>query len=637
LIARASLVYVVALLASCSPSCSPLAPPATSPSNCVAAPDGGAPAADEANVSVQPAPLPSFVPDTPLEHTLAQLLQDAWEARLAYDPVYASSIGDRRHNDRWPERTEEAFAREHARTLAFLDKLHAIPRAELAPPSQLNWDLFERQYTLQAAAYDFGFDTFRGGFRYAPITQMDGVQTDGDAARRLRFETKRDYEDWLRRMETFPAYVDQTMALMREGMKRKMLFPRAVLQRVTSQLDRLLALAPEDSPFFSPFTRIPASIPEADRARYAVAAKYDITTRILPAYRTFRDFFDKEYLPACFDPAVGMWQMPRGDELYAFLARYHTTTTLGVDEIHEIGLREVARIRGEMQTRMASVGFKGTLKDFFAKLRTDPRFFYKTPAELEEAYRATAKRIDPTLVKLFKTLPRTPYGVEPVPANVAPDATTAYYVEPSADGSRAGTYFVNLYKPEARPIWEMMALTMHESVPGHHLQMSLAEEHSGTPAFRRNLGPTAFVEGWALYAESLGDEVGLYDDPYSKFGQLAYEMWRAIRLVVDTGIHARKWDRQKAIDFFVENDPKAVLDVTNEIDRYIVNPGQALAYEVGALKLKELRAKATAELGDRFDVRTFHDAVLEEGAVPLDVLEKHIDAFIEREKNAPPR
>ena len=272
--------------------------------------------------------MPASAPHTPVEHALAQLFADAWAARGAEDPLYASSLGDRRHNDRWPERTEEAFARQHAHVVAFLAQLRAIPRDQLSPPSQLNWDLFVNAYTTYVAGYNLGFDAFRASFRYAPVVQMDGVQSDGDLARRLRFETRQDYEDWLRRMETFPAYVDQTIGVMREGMKRQILFPRVVLQRVSAQLDRQIALAPEESSFFEPFTHVPAAIPEAERARYVVAAKRVITTRIVPAYQAFRAFFTKEYLPACFDPGVGISQMPRGDEIYAYLVRYHTTTNL---------------------------------------------------------------------------------------------------------------------------------------------------------------------------------------------------------------------------------------------------------------------------------------------------------------------
>jgi len=285
-------------------------------------------------------------------------------------------------------------------------------------------------------------------------------------------------------------------------------------------------------------------------------------------------------------------------------------------------------VRDEMNAIVKKVGFHGDLGAFFTHLRQDPKFFYKTPEELFDGYASIVKRIEPRLVRVFRTLPRMPFGLEAIPANVAPDTTTAYYRQPAEDGSRAGTYFVNLYKPEARPKWEMMALSVHESVPGHHLQIALAMEQTNVPTFRKHAHFTAFIEGWGLYAEYLGEDLDLYKDPYSKFGQLTYEMWRAIRLVVDTGMHSFKWDRKKAIDFFKENAAKTENDIVNEIDRYIIMPGQALAYKIGQLKLFELRHRAKDKLGARFDLRAFHDVALRSGAVPLSVLERNIDAFI---------
>jgi prolyl oligopeptidase len=320
--------------------------------------------------------------------------------------------------------------------------------------------------------------------------------------------------------------------------------------------------------------------------------------------------------------------LPNGAELYAYFVRHYTTTNETPEQVHEIGLKEVARINAEMQQVMQQTGFKGSRQEFFKFLRTDPQFFYKTPEELFEAYKAIAKTVDPNLVKIFRTLPRQPYGVEAIPTTFAADTTTAYYRAGAPDGSRAGTYFVNLYKPDTRPKWEMMALTLHESVPGHHLQIARAQEMGEMPKFRRFAGYTAFVEGWGLYAESLGDDMGLYDDPYSKFGQLTYEMWRAVRLVVDTGIHAKHWTREQAIQYFMENAPKHELDITNEIDRYIAWPGQALAYKTGELKIKELRERSRHELGDKFDIKEFHDVVLGSGSLPLDILERNVTNWI---------
>ena len=558
------------------------------------------------------------------DKTLHELFASEWDYQMEQHPTWASSLGDRRWNDRWGDRSLGAISKRHSHNLEVLAKLRAMDRGALSSPDRLNYDLFLKDYQDEVEGHSYRWYLI-------PLNQRGGIQTADELADALRFETLKDYEDWLARLRAFPAYMDQTIALMREGIKARMILPKIVLERVPAQIDHQIVSDPKASPFYKPFRHYAVSIIEADRLRLSQEAEKAIAAAVVPAFRQLKEFFLKDYSPAAWDQ-VGIWQLPQGEAMYGFFERLETTTKMTPAEIHEIGVNEVKRIRSEMQAVIKQLGYKGSFGEFAAFLRSDPQFYYKTPEELLSAYRALTRRIDPLLVKLFKTLPRTPYGVEPIPQNIAPDTTTAYYRSPAADGSRAGTYFVNLHRPETRPKYEMMALSLHEAVPGHHLQIALAMEQEALPNFRRYGGYTAFVEGWGLYAESLGEEMGLYDDPYSKFGQLMYEIWRAARLVVDTGLHYMQWNRQKAIDFLLENTAKPELDVVNEIDRYIAMPGQALAYKIGQLKISALRARAEKRLGSKFDIRAFHDELLKDGALPLDLLEAKMNAWIESQQ-----
>ena len=549
-----------------------------------------------------------------------------WQWTLENHPTWASQLGDLRYNDRWPDVSLAAIEKRNAHAQEVLGQLDQIDRKALSEADEINYRLFRREQELEVEAHPYRWYLL-------PLTQRDGIQDASSLADSLRFDRVGDYQDWIARMHAFGVYMDQTIALMREAIEARMVHPKVVMKRVPPQIRRQIVEDPAESLFFKPFRTLPDSIGPDERGRLVEAARKAIAEEVVPAYRRLLTFFEAEYLPACFDE-VGIWQMPRGRELYALKARQFTTTDLTPEEIHEIGLKEVQRIRGEMEKVLERVEWKGTFAEFLKHLQTDPKFYYDDPEDLLTAYRAISKRIDPELVRLFRKLPRMPYGVEPIPEHLAPDTTTAYYRQPAADGSRAGTYFVNLYKPQSRPKYEMEVLSVHEAVPGHHLQIALAMELEDLPAFRRYSGYTAFVEGWALYCESLGEDLGLYQDPYSKFGQLTYEMWRAVRLVVDTGIHCSRWTRQETIDLLAANTGKPLLDVQNEVDRYITWPGQALAYKIGELKIRELRARAERELGEKFDVRDFHEVILSSGAVTLDVLQANVEDWIAAAKRA---
>jgi len=567
---------------------------------------------------------PTQAQSTDATRVLHQLFDEEWERGLRENPVNASYQGDARYNDRWSDVSLTAIQASEAADRAALARIRAIDRNALSPAEQLNYDTF---LWLQEKSVE------RQKFRtwLQPLGHQGGVQTLDGVAEVLPFATTKDYRDWLKRMDALPVLVDQTIALMREGVKAGSMPPKVLMQRVPRQIAAQIVDDPTQSPFYGAFKKFRDGVPQADRAGLQAEAQRVIRDRVVPAYRTLQTFFNNEYLPKTRD-SIAAADLPNGKAYYDYLAGYYTTTDLTADQIHALGLKEVARIRAAMEKIKAEVGFKGSLPEFFTFLRTDPRFFEKTPEALLTHYRDISKRIDPELVKAFRIIPRQPYGVRPIPDNIAPDTTTAYYQAGASDGSRAGFYYVNLFKPEVRPTWEMMPLSLHEAVPGHHFQFARSLELPDAPMFRRTAYFVAYSEGWGLYAEQLGFDMGLYDDPYDRMGQLAYEMWRAVRLVVDTGMHAKGWSREQAIAFFKDNAPKTDQDIVNEIDRYIGDPGQALAYKVGQLKISELRARAKAQLGERFDVREFNDEVLSTGSVPLQALERHIDAWIAARK-----
>jgi uncharacterized protein (DUF885 family) len=556
-----------------------------------------------------------------------------WKRWLSEYPELATGVGERAYNRFWPDDSPEGIEARRKHLHESLAALKKIDRATLPASEQLNYDLYLELLQTAEEGLQYGDDPmpFRNVVPqsiWMPLSQMGGIpQGAAETIDSMPNQTVADYEDILARLEALPKSFDQNLALLKEGLKRGYTQPKIVMRDVPKQIADLAPADPSKSALLDPFNNFSNSIPQSERTRLKLRAEEIYTKAILPAIARYRDYVANTYIPASRE-AIATTTLPNGAAAYTFHIRWQTTTNLTPQQIHEIGVSEVKRIRAEMEKLIASTSFKGSFHDFTEFLRTDPRFYFDEPEDLVNAYKVIAKSIDPELVKEFGKLPRNQYGVIPIPDFKAPSQTTAYYQPGAPAAGRPGYYFVNTYNLKARPKWEMEALSLHESVPGHHLQLSLGQELEDVPEFRRHVGYSAFVEGWGLYAESLGEDLGLYKDPYSKFGELTYEMWRAVRLVVDTGMHSMGWTRDQAIQFFKDNTGKTDQDITVEIDRYIAWPGQALAYKIGQLKFRELRALAEKELGPKFDKRKFHDAVLENGAVPLSALEPYVKQWI---------
>jgi uncharacterized protein (DUF885 family) len=560
---------------------------------------------------------------------LARFIDLYFEYAMLEFPEYGTYIGLPGSNHRWSDQSLAASQRRRSELADGVLVLQGIDRSKLEGEDRLNYDLLSQSMSEMVEAQRFHDD-------YLAISQLGGVhQNVSQMFMMMPTATVPQYEDILARLRGVPTLVEHTLERLEKGLEKGVTPPRVTLRDVPTQVTNLLPEEPLASPLLMPFARFPASIPEPEQERLRAEAVRLFQEEVAPAYRRLHSYLVETYLPGSRQ-TTAMGDLPDGPEWYAFRVRQMTTTDLSPRQIHEIGLSEVARIRGEMEKIVEETGFEGELEAFFEYLRTDPKFFFEDPEELLAAYRDIAKRADPELVRLFGTLPRTPYGVRAVPPHAEKSQTTAYYTPGSLEAGRPAWVYANTYALDTRPKWEMEALTLHEGVPGHHLQIALAQEMEELPWFRRFGGYTAYVEGWGLYAESLGEEMGFYQDPYSKFGQLTYEMWRAIRLVVDTGMHALGWSRQQAIDFFIDNAGKSEHDIVVEVDRYIVWPGQALAYKIGELKIKELRAHAEEELGEDFDIRAFHDQVLGNGALPLSVLETHVREWVAAQRPEAP-
>ncbi|WP_444896060.1 DUF885 domain-containing protein [Microbulbifer sp. SSSA005] len=562
------------------------------------------------------------LPETSASERLIALQDLRYRWIMESYPSQATYEGYPGQNHRWVDNSLKSVELRQKQTRILLGATRNIDQSDLPAGQQLDYQLLYQDLLGEVKGFQFPE-------HLQPITHMSGIQRNVPAViNSMPKRTAADYETIISRLERLPILIEQTQGLMRRGLRKGVTPPQITLRDLPRQIRALVPAAPEHSPLLTAFNQMPEAIPATKRKSLQQRAYAIYSKQLVPAWQGMAEFVERKYIPeAQVDTALT--SRPDGLRWYAHKVEESTTTDLSPEEIHRIGLAEVKRIRGEMDEIIQKTGFQGDFKTFTEFLRTDPRFYHTSREGLLRDYRDIAKRIDAELPALFGTLPRLPYGVKPIPGYSEQAQTTAYYQPGSNEAGRAGIFFANTYNLPSRPKWEMEALTVHEAMPGHHLQIALAQEQTDIHPLRRMALYTAFVEGWGLYSESLGYDLGLYKNPYSEFGALTYDMWRAVRLVVDTGMHQLGWSREEAIEYFMENSAKPLHDVTVEIDRYLVWPGQALAYKLGQLKIKELRAEAEETLDSNFDIRSFHDALLGSGALPLNILEERMDNWLE--------
>ena len=558
--------------------------------------------------------------------TLHALFDEYFERNLELNPISATFIGDYRFNDRLANSNSPEYrATETAMDEEFLQRLLAVDREQLDYQDQLSYDLFriKREQSLEGNQFPSYLQPIN---QFYSLTSFFVQLGSGSSAH--PFKTVKDYDDFLSRADQFAVNVDQVISNMKEGMREGIVQPRILMAKLVPQLESQLVDDPEDSSFFAPIRNMPDDFGNADSERLTTAYADKISNTIIPAYERLNNFIGDEYLAAARE-TVGLYALPNGEDWYAFLVRVRTTTDMTPDEIHQVGLDEVARIHEQMRGVMEEVGFEGDLKDFFEFVNTDDQFFFDDAEELIQGYRDMSEHISELSKDLFEIFPNTAFEVRRVEPFREKSAAGGSYMAGTADGSRPGVFYANAYDIKARGKWAMESLFLHEAIPGHHFQIMIQRENDALPDFRRYGGFTAFSEGWGLYAESLGKELGVFTDPYQYFGGLNAELWRSIRLVVDTGIHAKGWTRQQVLDYMYANSAVAEARAVAEAERFMAIPGQALAYKVGQLKIRAIREDAEGRLGDKFDVKDFHTQVLKDGAMPLSTLEDKIDRWIE--------